>query len=61
MRAFDARCHECDSIHVVWVAWDHDEDDEIRYAHKGCLSYGPHTLESELTGLSDHEMWGPDG
>jgi hypothetical protein len=63
MRAFDARCHACDDMHIVWVAWDHEVGDKVRIAHARCASacgeYGDHTLVNNLTGFSDHEKWGP--
>jgi len=63
MKAFDARCHACDDLHIVWVAWDHEVGDEIRIAHARCASacgkFGPHTLEGKLTGLDSCAKWGP--
>jgi hypothetical protein len=62
MKAFDARCHACDAVHIIWVPWAHEEDDEINFAHRGggsCGGYGPHTLVRQLDGVDHHEKWGP--
>lgn len=64
MKAFDARCENCDRVHIVWVAWKHEIGDTVKIAHTRCATqcgtYGKHTLLRELTGFSDHEKWGPE-
>lgn len=65
MRAFDARCLGCDTVYVTWVHWSQREGDYVDYAlAAGCRYCGPHTLyylRAECSGLSDNELWGPDG
>lgn len=64
MKAFDARCANCGGVHVVWVAWDHEPGDVVKYAHArtpgSCGEYVEHRLEASLDGMSKHEKWGPN-
>jgi hypothetical protein len=64
MKAFDARCHACGRVHIIWVRSDHEEGETIEYAHakgrKVCGEFGEHTLVTECSGLSNHEKWGDD-
>ena len=54
---FDARCHACDSVHIVHVGENQEEGDEIEYAHntgwKACGEYAKHTLLRKLRHPSD--------
>lgn len=64
MKAFDARCANCDRVHIVWVAFNHEVGDTIKIAHircsTGCGAYAIHDLKSELTGLDSCDKWGPE-
>lgn len=64
MKGFDGRCLNCGGVYVMWVHWSEQEGNVTDYAIaagcRTCPDNNLYRLERELSGLSDHEYWGPD-
>lgn len=55
--AYDARCLNCEGVHIVWLQSGHEPGDKVGYPHGSkpgaCGRYGRHTIVAELSAL-DH-------
>lgn len=66
MKAWDARCLECDHVHIIWLPWtdslDHDAGDVVGITHGStqCGSSPDHELIASLDGISHSDKWGRD-